>query len=427
MRLTRRLGGLWRHPDFRRLWAAQTVSHLGTQVSLLALPLLAALSLDATPFQMGVLAAVGTLPFLLVGLFVGVWVDRLPRRPIMMFADLGRAAILLVIPIFAVLDRLSMPTLYAVAFLTGMLTVGFDIAYTSYVPSLVHRERLIEANSKLEASASLAQVAGPGIGGTLVGLITAPFAILIDACSFALSAFFLHRIKAEEPPSTPTTERQPLIPQIREGLHAVIGDPVLRALAGCSAVNTLAGYVFLSVYVLYMSRDLSLSATAIGVVFAMGGVGALIGAMLAGPLARRLGQGRAIILGQFLFGATGLLIPLAILVPSVALPMVIGAEFLQWLTLLIYSVNAVSLRQAITPDRLLGRVNATVKFVVVGVHPIGSLLGGVLGSLIGVPWTLVAGEIGMFIAVAWLLWSPVRRIRHAEPHPVEQSPIVAPA
>ncbi|MGH2558081.1 MAG: MFS transporter [Thermomicrobiales bacterium] len=408
-----RFGGLWRHVDFRRFWAAETVSQFGSQVTLLALPLMAAISLDASPFEMGLLTAMGTLPFLLVGLFVGVWVDRMRRRPIMVVTDIGRAAVLLAIPVVAWLDRMNMGVLYAVSFLVGVQTVFFDVAYASYVPSLVRRERLVEANSKLQASASVAQVAGPGLGGVLVGLITAPVAILLDACSFLLSAVFLRRIEAEEVAPERPAARQPMLRQIREGLSVVSSDRVLRALVGTSAVNTFAGYVFLSVYILFMSRDLDLGATAIGVVLATGGAGAFIGAMLAGPAARRFGQGPALILGQFLFGATGLTVPLAILVPSVALPLIIAAEFLQWLSLLIYIVNAVSVRQTITPDRLLGRVNATARFVATGAQPLGSLTGGVLGGLIGVPMTLVVGELGMFVAVAWLLWSPVRAIRRA--------------
>lgn len=408
-----RLGGLWRHADFRRFWAAETISQFGSQVTLLALPLIAALTLDASPFEMGLLTAMGTLPFLLVGLVVGVWVDRLRRRPIMVVADLGRAAVLLVIPVVAWLDRLNMGVLYAVSFLVGVQTVFFDVAYSSYVPSLVRRERLVEANSKLQASASVAQVAGPGFGGALVGLITAPVAILLDACSFVVSALFVRRIEAEEPPPATPEERQPMLRQIREGLTVVGSDRVLRALVGTSAVNTFAGYVFLSVYILFLSRHLDLGSTAIGVVLATGGAGAFIGAVLAQPAARRFGQGPALILGQFLFGATGLMVPLAVLVPSIALPLVVAAEFLQWLTLLIYSVNALSVRQTITPDRLLGRVNATARFVATGSQPLGSLTGGLLGGIIGVPLTLVAGELGMFVAVAWLLWSPVRAIRQA--------------
>ncbi len=425
MRLRRT--GLWHHRDFLRFWAAQSVSHVGTQISLLALPLLAALTLDASPFEVGVLAAAGQAPMLLVGLFAGAWVDRRLRRPVMMIADLGRAAVLLVIPIAAAFDALSMGVLYAVAFIAGTLTVFFDVSYLSYVPVLVGRGGLVEANGKLEATSSIAQVTGPGLGGLLVALLTAPFAMLVDAASFLVSALFLSRIRTVEPPPTPVHERPGVLHEIKEGLKHVSHEPILRSLVGCSAVTNLFGYAFMAVYVLYMVEDLGLGSTAIGLVFATGGAGAFIGAMLAGPIARRYGTGWTLIASQFAFGFTGLFVPLAVLVPGFALPFVIASEFFQWLTLLIYIVNAVSLRQRLTGHRIQGRVNATFTTVARGMQPLGSLLGGWLGSRIGLPWTLVVGEAGMFVAFAWLLASPLRH--RAEPvgvvEPVEEAVGVA--
>lgn len=407
MRLNRT--GLWRHRDFLRFWAAQSVSHVGTQVSMLALPLIAALTLDASAFQVGVLAAAGQAPMLLIGLVAGAWVDRRHRRPVMMIADFGRAAVLLAIPIAAAFDALSMGLLYVVAFVAGTLTVFFDISYLSYVPVLVGRDGLVEANGKLEASSSIAQVTGPGLGGLLVALLTAPFAILVDAASYLASALFLSRIRAAEPPPAPAHERPGVLHEIKEGLKHVRHEPILRALAGCSAVTNLFGYAFLAVYVLYMADELGLGSTAIGLVFATGGVGAFVGAMLAGPVARRFGTGWTLIVSQFGFGFTGLFVPLAVLVPRYALPFVVASEFLQWLTLLIYIVNAISLRQRLTDHRIQGRVNATFTTVARGMQPLGSLLGGWLGSRIGLPWTLVVGEAGMFVAFAWLLASPLRQ------------------
>lgn len=407
MRLPR--AGLWHHRDFLRFWAAQSVSQVGSQVSLLALPLIAALTLHASPFAVGMLAAAGQAPLLLVGLVAGAWVDRRHRRPVMVIADVGRAATLLVIPIAAALDALSMGLLYAVAFVAGTLTVFFDVAYLSYLPSLVGRDDLVEANGKLEASSSVAQVTGPGLGGLLVALLTAPFAVLVDAASFLASAIFLSRIRAAEPVPTPAHERPGVIHEIREGLRHVLHQRVLRALVGCSAVTNLFGYAFLAVYVLYMVENLGLGSTAIGLVFATGGVGAFIGAMLAGPVARCIGTGWALIGAQFGFGFTGLLVPLAVLVPRFALPFVVASEFLQWLTLLICVVNAVSLRQRLTNHRLQGRVNATFATVARGMQPVGSLFGGWLGGRIGLPWTLVVGEAGMFVAIGWLLASPLRQ------------------
>jgi MFS family permease len=411
--------GLWRHPDFLRLWSAESISQLGSQVTLLALPLLAAITLDATPFQVGLLAALGWTPWLLFGLVAGVWVDRLPRRPLMIAADLGRAAVLATVPLAALLGLLRMEVLYTVAFLTGALTVVFDVAYLAYLPTLVARDDLVEGNSKLETSASAAQIVGPGIAGLLVRLIGAPGAILVDALSFAGSALLIGRIRVPEPArpaagataSDPASERRHVLREIGEGMGAVARQPILRALAAASATTNLAGYLFLSIYVLYMTDELHLSPAAVGLVFATGGVGALVGTVAAGPARARFGVGRTILGAQVLFGVTGLLVPLAVLVPAIALPLVVAAEFLQWLMVLVYDVNAVSLRQAITPDRVMGRVNATMRFLVWGMRPFGALLGGLLGGLIGLPLTLVVGELGMFVAFAWLLASPLPRLR----------------
>lgn len=406
----RRFGGrsgLWNHPDFVRFWVADSLSWIGSQISQLALPLIAAMTLDASAFQVGALAAAGQAPLFLFGLFTGAWVERRRRRPILIAADLGRALFLLAIPLAALIDALSMTLLYVVAFGAGVLTVFFDVSYQSYLPALVGRNRLVEANSRLEASASGAQVVGPFLGGVLVGLLTAPFAILVDVCSYLGSALFLRRIETEEPQPLPPPPGERLWRQMGDGLRFVGREPTLRALAGCSAVTNFSGWVFLAVYILFMERELGLGATAIGLVFASGGVGALIGSLLAARIAARFGTGPTLIGSQFGFGVTGLLVPLAVLIPSVGLPLVVAAEFLQWLMLLIYAINAVSLRQRIAPDAYLGRVNATFTFVARGVVPLGSLVGGVLGGVIGLPMTLVVGEIGMFLAVGWLIASPL--------------------
>ena len=399
--------GLWNNVDFVRFWIADTLSWVGSQINLLALPLIAALTLDASAFQVGALAAAGQAPLFLIGLFAGAWVERRKRRPILIAADLGRAGLLLIIPIAAIFDALSMPLLYAVAFSVGMFSVFFDVSYLSYLPSLVGRDRLVEANSKLEASASGAQVIGPFLGGVLVGVLTAPFAILVDAVSYLVSAVMLRRIESEEAEPPAPAPHESVWGQIGDGLKFVGHEPTLRALAGCSAVTNFSGWVFLSVYIIFMERELGLGATSIGLVFAAGGVGALIGSILAGRLASRFGTGLTLVGSQFGFGVTGLLVPLAMLVPSVALPLVVAAEFLQWLMLLIFAINAVSLRQRITPDAFLGRVNATFTFVARGMAPIGSLVGGILGGVIGLPMTLVVGEIGMFLAVGFLVMSPL--------------------
>lgn len=402
--------GLWRDREFLKFWAASAISDVGSQVSTLALPLIAALMLGATPWQMGLLSAAGAAPVLVVGLFAGVWVDRLRRRPVMIVADVTRAVLLLVIPLASALGVLTIEILYAVALLAGTLAVLFDVAFLSFIPSLVREEELIDANSKLEMTSSTAQVAGPGIGGVLISALGAPFAVLIDALSFLGSAFFLLRTQVTE--ALPRrTERDGVIAEVREGLAVVVRHPILGALARCSATTSLFSGMFLSVYVLYMTRDLRLGPVAVGLVFATGGVGSLAGALVAGRVARRYGPGPAMLHAILLFGLSGMAVPLAVLVPRVALPMVVASEFAQWMMIVIYYVNAVSVRQAIAPNRLLGRVNATMRFLSRGAFPIGSLIGGGLGATIGVPLTLVVATSGLLLAFVWLLLSPVRSLR----------------
>lgn len=407
-----RLGGLWRQPDFVRFWGAESISQVGSQVTVLALPLIAALTLRASPFEVGLLAAAGSAPPLLVGLLAGVWVDRLRRRPLLIVADLGRAALLLTIPLAAVAGLLSMPLLYGIALLTGTLTVLANVAYASYLTTLVRRAELAEGNGKLEASRSTALVVGPGVAGALIGVVGAPLVLVVDAASFLASAVLLGRIRTPEPPPGPRSGRR-VWHEIGEGLAVVGRHRILRPLALSAGTTELFAFVFFAVYVLYFTRELGLTPAAIGLVFATGGVGALIGALLAAPAGRRFGQGPAIVAAQLLFGLSGLLIPLAVFLPAIALEMVVASEFLQWLTIMTVNVNALSLRQALTPDGLQGRVNATFRFLVGGSQPLGSLLGGLLGGAIGLPWTLVVGEVGMLLAVGWLVASPLPRLRRA--------------
>ena len=403
--------GVARHGDFARLWAAQSTSAIGSQFTAVALPLLAALSLGASPMAFGVLAAAAGLPHLLFGLLAGAWVDRLRRRPLMIAADIARAVLLATIPLAAALGALRIELLVAIALLVETFTVFFDIAYLTYIPSLVSREELVEANSRLEATASGAQVIGPALGGTLVRVLGAPLALLVDTLSYVVSATLIWRIRAPEAPPERAGAGMSLRAEIGQGLRAVWQSTVLRALALSSTIMNVAGFLFLSIYVLYMTRDLGLGAEAVGLVFAAGGVGALLGSISAGPVRGRWGLGRVLLGSQILFGLFGMLVPIAVLLPAAALPLVVAAEFLQWVMVLVFSVNSVSLRQAITPDHLLGRVNGTMRFIVWGSRPIGSLLGGYLGTRIGLPATLVVGACGMLIAFVPLLASPIPRLR----------------
>lgn len=396
------------NPDFLRCWFGQSISQVGTQISLIAVPIIAVVILDAPPFQLGLLAASGQLPALLFGLFAGEWLDRHRRLPVMIGADLGRALVTSIIPLAALAGQLSIPLLCGVLFVLGTLTVLFDVANLSYVPSLVQRSELVAANSRLEATASGAQVAGPALGGVLVGLLTGPGALLIDIGSFVISAISLRRI--EKPESAPmlADPEESIRTRIAGGFRFIMSNPILRALAGCSAMTNLGGFAFLAVYIAYMARELGLTDFQIGLVFATGGLGALVGSVAAGICANRWGTGTTLIGSQLGFGLSGLLVPAAVLVPAVALPLVVAAEFLQWLMLLIYGINAVSLRQRLATDELQGRLHATFAVITRGMQPIGSILGGAIASVIGLSLTLVISELGMLLAVLFLLWSPLR-------------------
>ena len=409
--------GLWRHADFLKLWAGQTVSQLGSQVTQLALPLTAALTLEATAWQMGVLGAAAFAPFLLFGLFAGVWVDRLPRRRILVAADLGRALLLGLIPLAAQLGVLRIELLCAVGFLAGVLTVFFDVAYQSYLPALVDRSQLVEGNAKLEVSRSVAQVGGLGVGGALVQLLTAPVAIAVDALSFLASAVFLATIRCAEP-RAPADTRPNIWTEIREGLGVVLGNPLLRAIAGCTATANLFSNIGMAVYVLYVTRELGVTPALLGVVFAAGSGGALVGALLASRIADWIGLGPTIVGVALLFPLGGLLVVVAGGPPLVVAAILIAAQAATNFCGPVYNVNQVSLRQAITPDRLQGRTNATMRFVVWGTIPIGALVGGFLGDAIGLRATLLVGALGGGLAFLWMLLSPVRGL-HEQPTPRE--------
>ena len=402
-----RPASLWLHSGFLKLWAAETVSGFGSQVTIVALPLLAALTLDASPLQMGLLSAAGTAPFLLIGLLVGVLVDRVRRIPLLVASDLARAALLAGIPVAWMFGWLNMGLLYTVALGTGVFTVVFEVAAMSLLPALVGRKNLVEGNGKLEASRSLAQVGGPGISGWLVGLFGAPLTILLDAISYLASAVFLVRLKIPEEPSS-SGSRRPALQDVLEGLRVVFTHRLLRPLVLCSTTHSFFGFVFLSVYVLYLTDDLGLGPATVGLVFALGGVGALLGALAANPVARKVGQGRAMAGSMVTCGLFGMAIPLAVVVPAVALPMILAAEFIQYLFLTSYRVGEVSARQALTKDHLLGRVNATQRFLVYGAIPLGGLCGGFLGEMIGVPLTLVTGMLGVLLASLWLIFSSAK-------------------
>jgi MFS family permease len=401
-------GSLFFHADFRRLWAGDTASQFGVFVGNTAVPLLAVVTLAATPFEMGLLTAAETLAFLLIGLPAGVWVDRLRRRRVMLTADFTRFALLLSVPVCWWAGVLTLAQLLVVVLVVGIATVFFDIAYQSYLPSLVGREHLLEGNAKLQAVQSTAQVAGPSAAGVLVQLVNAANTVLVTSLGFLTSALCLLRIRAVEPEPERGGHAR-LGPRIAEGLRFVFSDKPLRAIVATTATANFFGGAFTAVQVLFLTRTVGLPPAAVGVLLAAGGAGGILGAVCSGALTRRIGQSRAIWLVPLFTWPGHLLLPLA--APGWRLGLAGFGLVLGGFGIIVYNVAQVSYRQAICPDRLLGRMNASVRFVVWGTLPLGGLLGGALGEGLGLRdalWVAVAGEVA---AAGWVLCSPLRRMR----------------
>ena len=396
--------------NFGLLWSGQTISEFGSRITREGLPLAANLVLRATPVQMGLLAATGALPVLLVSLFAGVWVDRLRRRPLLIVADLARAVLLLSIPLVAVLRLLRIEQLYLVAALVGILTVLFEVANQSFLPGLVAYEQIVEANSKLRASSSLAEIGGPALAGVLVQAITAPLAILFDALSFLVSALFAAFIRAPEAQPAPVQERQNLWREMQTGLRLLLGNPVLRAITLSTGTSNFFGGAFAALYGLFLIRELAVTPALYGVLVTFGGIGAFVGAFAASRFVRRIGLGRTLLGAMVLSGAASLLTPLAGGPREVTIAMLMASHLVGDFGREIYSINAVSLRQSIIPNHLLGRVNASVQFLSEGIWPLGAILAGLLSETIGMRYTLLIGAgLGFLLSSVWLLFSPLRR------------------
>jgi len=398
---------LWHHPNFLRLWIGQSVSQFGNQFTGLALQFLAVKTLLASPAEIGILAALGTLPFLLIGLLVGVWVDRHRRRPILIVGDFGRGVIVVAIAALTVLGLVRMEYLYVLAFATGVLTVFFDVSYQAYLPALVPREQIVEGNSKLEATNTSAQVAGPVLAGVVVQSLGYAFAFVSDGLSFFFSAGLMSRISKEETPPTPS-ERRSVRADIREGLRVVFRDRRLWSIAGCTGTANLFSGALFALFTLYAIRTLGLEPVAIGIIGGIGGIGGIIGAVTANRLAKRIGVGRAIVLSIFIGSLSAFGIVFA--TPALAFPFLTATVFVGSLGSLWYNINQVSLRQSLVPIRLQGRLNATIRFLVWGTLPIGSVIGGILGQVIGVYPAIVIAAVGGLVAVLWVFFSPVRHL-----------------
>ena len=444
---------LFHHPNYRKLWAAATISMFGTQVSLIAIPYIAAVILEASPGEVGLLTTIEFLPFLLFTLPAGVWVDRFPKRLIMVGGDVGRAVLLASIPVAYALGGLTMLQLYIVGFGMGVMTVLFDVADQSYLPTILERDELIEGNSKLQISQSSAQILGQPLGGGIVALVNAPAALLLDAISYVGSAGLIlwiretgRRVVGVARPSEPAaaiaaSEADDAGPgeaagvsvaveaaaaeteagartagasggmrsQIVDGLRFILRHEYLGNIAATTATSNLFGNIGMAIFPVYVYRELQMSPAAVGTVGGLGGAGVLLGALVASRVQRRLGVGRTIVLTSLLFGPVNLLIPLA--TPNVALLFLSAAIFFTSINNVIYNVSQVSLRQAITPDHFLGRMNATMRFLVWGGIPIGSLIGAALSEVVGVrPTMWVSAILGLFAFLPVFL-SKVRSIQ----------------
>jgi MFS family permease len=403
--------GLWRNPEFVKLWASLTVTSFGAQITNLALPLTAAVLLQATPWQMGVLVALETLPFALVSLHAGVLIDRVRKLPIVIAADVGRGVALLAIPVAAYTGGLSMEILYAVGFLCGVQNVVGGAAYQVLLAQMAGRSRLVEANAKVALGETSAALVGPGLAGGLIQLVTAPFAIALDALTFFASALMLRRIRMAHDVPDPGP-RPSVTSEIHEGLKLVWNNRTLLALAWLAGLWQILHHMQVAVLILFATRELGLSAGAIGLTYVFGGLGCVVASALAQRLSTRFGVGPVIVhglaltaLGWQAFGLVSGPVWLATLALGCAMLVFdFGA--------VLYGINYLALRQAITPDRLLGRMTATMRFLTVAAAPLGSLAGGALATAIGLrPTLLTIGVLGILLVAGAVLWSPVRRHR----------------
>jgi MFS family permease len=400
---------LWHNRNFTRLWFATVVSNAGTQITNLAIPLIAAFTLGASPVQMGLLAMAGSLPNLVFGLFAGVWVDRTRRRPMLIWADLGRAFLLGTIPLAALVGSLTFVHLWTVAFASSTLSIFFTIASVAVLPSVVKHDQLVEANSKFALADSVLSIVGPSTAGGVIQLLSAPKAIFIDALSYVLSALSLGGINVPERPVRPKSIRGHLWAEIREGVQTLTQTPLLRALTVSGMVGVIGFAIQGAVGILFLTRDLGLGPAVIGLLSACGGSGALLGAVIAGRIGRQLGIGAAVILGNLLWVLGGLMTPLAGLA-GLTLPYLVVGGVLASIGATIFSVNQMSLRQHLTPVALLGRVTAARRFLIFSLGPAGSALGGVLGIMLGLRATLLLGGLVGMVSVLVVFFSPVRAV-----------------
>ncbi|MGC3986484.1 MAG: MFS transporter [Pseudorhodoferax sp.] len=402
---------LWRDGNFLRMWGGQALSQFGAQITELAIPVLAVLLLHATEAQLGYLGAAGLAAFLVIGLPAGAWIDRMRKRHVMIWADAVRATALAAIPVLHLAGVLEMWHLYVVALVLGVATVFFDVSYQSLVPSLVAPSRIGEANGKLEATQQLAGLSGPAIAGGLVGILTAPLAILATVGTYAGSMVALLLTRDREDPHPPNA-RAPLRAEIAEGLRWVFGNPLLRRIVATTAISNLFSTITFTLMPIFCLRIVGLSPGLMGLLFSLGSVGGLAGAALTPRIAARIGEARMIPLSAIAFSLATLPMPLAAALPlPTAFALLAGQGFVMSFAVLAYNVTQVTFRQRITPGRLLGRMNASIRFCVWGIMPLAALASGWLGGTIGTVPTLWIGAAGALLSALPVALGPFWRLR----------------
>jgi MFS family permease len=413
-------GGLWGNSGFVHLWGAATVSTFGSLVTRTALPFTAILLLDASPSDIGVLRIAELLPGFVFGLVAGAWVDRLRRKPVMIATDLGRALLIVTIPAAAFLGWLGLGQLYVIAALVSVLSVFFDVAYQSFLPSLVKNDELVEANSKLSAAMSVTEASAFSAAGWLIQLLTAPVAMLVDGLTFIASAGLVARIREPELQTEPrSTESHPSITSdIVDGLRAVWRQPILRGMVVAGLAQNLAFGLVGTVFLLYVNQEVGFDPGILGMIFAVGGVSSFLGAMIAGRLPR-YGIG-AVMVASLLLAAIGVaFVPLATAANAVGVLFLVGQQIVADSALTVYDINQVSLRQAIAPAHVLGRINASVRVTEIGAVLLGTVIAGFIAETVGLRETLWAAVGLSLLAAVALALSPVRAVRRIPETAVE--------
>jgi len=397
--------------NFRLLWYGQTISLFGSQISMIAIPLTAVTILHANAFQMGVLQTLHSLPFFLFSLFVGVWLDRAKRKPFLLYTNLLSFVLLLAIPLLYFSDLLTIHHLYIIVFLTATAGMVFELAYLSYIPSIVTTNQLSLANSKLEASRSVSSIAGPSLAGGLIAMLSAPFAIVLDAISFLISAILIRFVKSNEEISTISNRN--IFQSIKEGLSIILNEPLFKAITFSTAVLNFCGSAFGAVYILYLVNFLEMSPPFLGFILGLGSAGALIGSFITNKLLNSFGIGKTLLVSCVLILVGSIITPIIpkTLGPSSIFTLLSLGQLLSSTGSTVYFITQVSLRQSITPNHLLGRVNSSNRFISRGFMPVGAFVGGALGNWISVKLVLLLFGLGFFFSVLILLISPVAKLK----------------